>query len=111
MAHRSLVALLLRGFPAIAIAAATLALAGCVNNPTGNTNAADNLNSNSSAPNAAGGSSREAIYAKEPDQYSETITITIDPTVPDQQNKNAKQDKKVEISPLQFDFARRGGDR
>jgi hypothetical protein len=65
---------------------------------------------------------REPIYAKEPDQYSETITINVEPNSSDRQendgqgkddkqDKNTKQNKKVEVPPLQFDFARRGGDR
>ena len=117
MAHRSIVSRLLRGFPAIAVAAAALASGGCVNNPESNTNAEATVNSNTAATSAASASSREPIYAKEPDQYSETITITVEPTSLDmqdknaRQDKNAKQDKKVEVPPLQFDFARRGGDR
>jgi hypothetical protein len=102
MANRSLVAWLLKGFPAVAFAGALLALAGCVNNPGGNANAGATENSNSAATSGGPDSAREPIYAKEPDQYSETITITVEP---------AGQDEKVKVPPLQFDFARRGGDR
>src|SRR5262252_3218416 len=123
MAHRSIVSRLLRGFPAIAVAAAALASGGCVNNPESNTNAGASANSNTAGTGSASASSREPIYAKEPDQYSETITIMVEPTslgVQDKnasqdknarQDKNAKQDKNGEVPPLQFDFARRGGDR
>lgn len=129
MAHQSFIPRLLRVFPAIAVAAAVLAPGGCVNNPESNTNAGATVNSNTAATGSASASSREPIYAKEPDQYSETITIMVEPTslgVQDKdssqdrnarQDKNAKQDKKakqdknVEVPPLQFDFARRGGDR
>src|SRR5215471_9869542 len=123
MAHRSLIPRLLRVFPAIAVAAVVLASGGCVNNPESNTNTGATVNSNTAATGAGSANSREPIYAKEPDQYSETITITVEPTsldMPDKSarqdknakpDKNAKQDKKVEVPSLQFDFARRGGDR
>jgi hypothetical protein len=91
----------------LAVAAALLAPAGCVTGPSGNENAgaASNSNSAAGADSSASVGAREPIYAKEPDQYSETISITVEPGLED------KQDKKVEVPPLQFDFARLGGDR
>src|SRR5262245_44227742 len=93
------------GFVALILAAATLVPAGCVNNPAGNTNAGVVSNSNTGAANPDSNASpgtREPIYAKEPDQYSETISINVEPGEPD---------KKVQVPPLQFDFARLGSDR
>jgi len=96
---------LISGFLAVALAAAILAPAACVTNPGGNTNAGIAGNSNTAAVAADSSSSpglREPIYAKEPDQYSETISITVDPT---------GLEKKVQVPGLQFDFARLGNDR
>jgi hypothetical protein len=91
-------------FLAVALAAAILAPAACVTGPGGNTNSAGaNSNSGSTSADSNGSTNpREPIYAKEPDQYSETISITVEPT---------GQDKKVAVPPLQFDFARLGSDR
>jgi hypothetical protein len=89
-----------------AVLAALLAPAGCVTTPSGNANAGAAGNSNSAAADSSGSPGpREPIYAREPDQYSETISITVEPTQQDE------KEKKIEVSPLQFDFARRGGDR
>lgn len=82
-----------------------LALPGCT---TTSTNTSTTLNSNSapaastnanSAPATSGGASLEA---REPENYSVTTTITIQPT------GNAPQ---ANIPPLQFSFARMGTDR
>jgi hypothetical protein len=81
------------------------ASAGCVNNAAENANSGAIANSNTGAAGAdSNGSpgSREPIYAKEPDQYSETIAINVE---------QPGSDKKAEVPPLQFDFARLGADR
>jgi len=80
MERRSTATRLIEFVLAIGIAAATFAPAGCVTNPPENANSAM-ANSNTAAGADANGpaSSREPIYAKEPDQYSETISINIEP--------------------------------
>jgi len=98
---------LIDAFLALALAGAILPQSGCVTNPAGSSssNGGAVANSNSAAASADSNNSsgpREPIYAKEPDQYSETISINVEPT---------GQDKKVEVPPLQFDFARLGSDR
>jgi len=105
MAYRPIASWLLRCTVGIAAAAGILILAGCVTNPAGNSNSGASVNSNAAATGAeptGSLSAREPIYAKEPDQYSETISINVEPT---------GAEKKTTIPPLQFDFARLGGDR
>jgi hypothetical protein len=104
MAYRSISPWLFNWLVAIAITVLIFASAGCVNNPAGNSNTGSaNSNAAATASDSNGSANpREPIYAKEPDQYSETISINVEP---------AGSDKKVEVPPLQFDFAKLGGDR
>jgi hypothetical protein len=105
MVDRSLAARVPQLATAIVIAWAVFAAAGCVNNTTGNENAGAGANLNAGATSADSNGSpgpREPIYTKEPDQYSETISINVEPRA---------EDKKIEVPQLQFDFAKLGGDR
>jgi outer membrane lipoprotein-sorting protein len=90
----------------VASAVAGVLLSGCTN--TG-TNATANLNANASSmattntnANSAAATGSSGLEAKEPESYSATTIITVQPT------GNAPQ---TNIPPLQFGFARMGTDR
>lgn len=104
MALRSTSSSVMRAVPTLAAAVLTAALGACVTSPTNNANNGTGLNSNSAgSANPSGAVNlRDPIYAKEPDQYSETISIT---------GEANSTDKKVDVPQLQFDFAKLGSDR
>src|SRR5262249_49321109 len=82
---------------------ASLVLLGCTN---AGTSTVTNTNSNANAPMGNAGTTPApmsgSVEAREPDRYSVTNTITIQPT------GNSPQ---TNIPPLQFTFARIGTDR
>ena len=88
----------------VIVALAALGLSGCTTTGT-NTTTNMNANANSASANANTNSAAAVattLEAKEPERYSLTTTITIQPT------GNSPQ---ANIPPLQFSFARIGTDR
>jgi hypothetical protein len=85
-----------------AAALMTLFSSGCTNTENSNANVSAgttaNANANSSAPASAG----VALEAREPERYSATTIISIEPT---------GNTPKTNVPPLQFSFARIAGDR
>jgi len=96
------------GFVGAIVVAAVVTMSGCVDNSSGSNPPNSNSSSEGSSGAASGttgatpSSASQPILAPEPNSYSETITVDVQPTGTIQ---------STTVPPLQFTFARMGADK